>query len=98
MSSEKPAPAVPRRGWRAVAARPELRRGVQAAVIGLVLFFFGLAVVREWPRIVAYDWQLAPGYFLAAAALLLSRAPLQVTGWRLLLARLGYPLSWGTAF
>lgn len=99
MSGEKPAPAVGVRpggaGWW---ARPAVRRAAQAAVIAVVLFFFALALIREWPRVVAYPWRLEPGYALAAAALLLGRAPLQVFGWKLLLARLGHPLGWATAF
>jgi hypothetical protein len=79
-------------------AHPAVRRGVQIAVVALILLFFGLALARQWPEIVAYHWQLEPGYLLLAAGLLLSRAPLQVYTWTRLLARLGHPLPWRTAF
>ena len=98
MRGEKPAPGAARPGLPGLWARPAVRRAAQAAVIAVVLFFFGMALAREWPRVVAYPWRLEPGYALGAAALLLGRAPLQVFGWKLLLAQLGHPLSWATAF
>ncbi len=79
-------------------ANPTVRRAGQVAIIGLIVLFFGLALARQWPDIVAYHWQLEPGYLLLAAGLLLGRAPLQVYSWKRLLARLGHHISWRIAF
>jgi uncharacterized membrane protein YbhN (UPF0104 family) len=87
-----------RRALAALGTHPALRRGVPIAVVGLVLLFFVLALARQWPDIVAYHWQVDPGYLLLAAGLLLSRAPLQVYSWKRLLARLGHTISWRVAF
>lgn len=92
------APPARRRALPALWAHPALRRGVQIGVVGLILLFFGLALARQWPDIVAYHWQVEPGYLLLAAALLLGRAPLQVYSWKRLLARLGHTISWPIAF
>jgi hypothetical protein len=71
---------------------------VQIALVALILFFFGLALARQWPEIVAYPWQVEPGYLALAVVLLVGRAPLQVYTWKQLLARLAYPVRWATAF
>src|SRR4051794_2134845 len=93
VSSEKAEPiaakAVGAGGWRAWAARPAFRRGVQLLIIGLIAVFFVRALAADWPQVVAYQWQVQPGYFALAALLLLGRAPVQVLGWKTLLTRLG---------
>src|SRR5437868_4744869 len=85
-------------GWRGVLARPAVRRGVQIGIVGLIALFFVRAVVAEWPEVVAYQWRIGPGYLGLALLLLLTRAPVQALGWKIILGRLGYGLGWRATF
>ena len=78
-------------------ANRRLRALVQVAVTGLVLFFLGRAVVREWDAVRDYSWQVQPLYLLAALGLTVARGPVILAGWWAVLARLGYRLPLRTA-
>lgn len=70
------------------------RRGVQFAVIALVLLSFTLAAVKLAPEAQAYRWELDPTYLLAAFAILVLRGPLGAYGWWAIVRQLGYTIAW----
>jgi uncharacterized membrane protein YbhN (UPF0104 family) len=77
--------------------RRRVRALLQVLIVGLILLFFARAVAREWDDIRAYQWQVQPGYLLAGIGLTILRGPVILSGWRAVLARLGYPLGWRAA-
>lgn len=77
---------------RSLLNSPVARRRLQIAAIVLVIFFFGLALLSQLPRILSYKWVLDPTYLMLAFVLLLVRGPIVVYGWWATMRVLGYPL------
>ncbi len=76
---------------------PFVRRGLQIVVVGLVAFFFGLALVDVGPKVLSYPWDLQSGYLALAFVLLVVRGPVPVYGWWAIMRQLGYTLAWRPA-
>ena len=74
-----------------------VRRGLQIAVVALVLVFFGLALYSQLPKILSYQWVLDPALLAAAFLLLLLRGPVVVYGWWATLRVLGYRIPFRKA-
>lgn len=75
-----------------VRVSPGVRRALQAAIVILMVVFFGLAIYSQLPQIQRYQWSLDPTYLSIAFVLLLLRGPTVVYGWWSTLALLGYRL------
>jgi uncharacterized membrane protein YbhN (UPF0104 family) len=73
---------------------PTVRRWLQIIVTALVVLFFGLALFDIIPRVLAYPWDLKPGWLSIAFVLLVLRGPVPVYGWWAILKQLGYTLDW----
>lgn len=73
---------------------PRVRRLLQALIVGLVLFFFGLALYSLAPDIATYRWQFDPFYLAVASVLIIVRGPLGAYGWWSIVRQLGYKLPW----
>jgi len=67
---------------------------LQIIVTALVVLFFGLALFDIIPRVLAYPWDLKPGWLAIAFVLLVLRGPVPVYGWWAILKQLGYTLDW----
>ncbi len=71
-----------------------LRWGVQGLVLGLVLWFLGMRLVRDWEQLRSTPWEFHPAWLLACGvAYLLGLSPC-AWFWRRVLLRLGYPVPW----
>jgi uncharacterized membrane protein YbhN (UPF0104 family) len=69
-------------------------RVLQLGVALAVLTFFLLALYSLLPDIVAYRWDLHPGYLALALVILVVRGPIGAHGWWAIMKRLGHGLPW----
>lgn len=75
---------------------PGARRWLQVLTVGLVLFFFGLALYSQREEILSYRWELDPLLFGLALVLLVLRGPAVVYGMWSSQRLLGYKLPFMT--
>jgi glycosyltransferase 2 family protein len=81
------------RSARSIAQSPRGRRWLQLGVVAVVLLFFGVALWKLLPDVLAYrDWTLDPTYLALACVIMVARGPVGAYGWWLTLRRLGYRL------
>jgi len=77
--------------------RPLLRwlaRGLQSAIVAVVLSFVGRAVVELWPQIAGIKWNVDPPLLAAATVVGLACQGLLIVGWRLALRLVGARIGW----
>lgn len=78
--------------------RTLLWRGLQIAVIGLIFAFLLHNLYNSWHQISAYDWSLDYSAFAIACSLMLLASSFYAYLWKLILVRLGNPLSYRKSF
>jgi glycosyltransferase 2 family protein len=71
-----------------------VRRWLQIIVTALIVLFFGIALLEIMPKVLAYPWNLQPGWLAIALLLLVLRGPVPVYGWWAIMKQLGYTLGW----
>ncbi len=78
--------------------RTLLWRGLQITVIGLIFAFLLRNLYSSWNQISAYDWSLDYPAFAIACSLMLLASSFYAYLWKLILVRLGNPLSYRKGF
>ena len=68
---------------------PVLRLALRVAIVVLVVGFLVLALVKEWDRIAAIDWQFRPGWLALCLLALIAFQAAHIEIWRLMLRSLG---------
>lgn len=81
-----------------VRKRTLLWRGLQIAVIGLIFTFLLHNLYSSWNEISRYDWSLNYSAFAIALLLMLLGSSFYAYLWKLILVRLGNPLSYRKSF
>jgi uncharacterized membrane protein YbhN (UPF0104 family) len=79
---------------------PRLRwaaRGLQFAVVALVLYFIGRTVVDLWPQMAAIRWRIDPPLLAASVVVGLACQGLLIVGWKLCLRLVGARIGWAGA-
>lgn len=78
--------------------RTLLWRGLQITVIGLIFTFLLRNLYSSWNEISTYDWSLDYPAFAIACSLTLLNSSFYAYLWKLILVRLGTPLSYRKSF
>lgn len=74
-----------------------VRTLLQAALVLIILFFWGQALARSWDELAAYPWRLDWRWLLASMTLLLVQMVLLATIWQRALVLMGTPAPWRLA-
>lgn len=74
-----------------------VRTLLQAALVLIILFFWGKALARSWDELAAYPWRLDWPWLLGSMALLLAQMLLLATIWQRALVLMGTPAPWRLA-
>jgi uncharacterized membrane protein YbhN (UPF0104 family) len=75
-----------------------LRHAAQIIIIGVVFFFLGRVIVRDWQGITEYDWSFSIPWLLASLVLLASLYSGHASGWMIILWRFRYPVPFLPGF
>jgi len=86
-------------GRSTIRHRKTLLSRVAGTAIAIVIFGFMLRTLYlSWPEILAYDWNLDYSALIIAFSLMLSAAAFYAYLWKLILERLGAPLSYRKSY
>ncbi len=75
-----------------------LRLSAQVIIIGLVFFFLGRVVVRDWQAITEYDWDFSIPWLLLSLLLLAAIYSGHAAGWLIILWRFNFPVPFLPGF
>lgn len=95
MAGEPPQSLLERAGERAAglgsigADRPRVRRGIEVAIVILVVGFLTAFIATQWTRLPDYDWEFRPGWLIVSALGVTLFYTVQCEAWRHMLAALG---------
>lgn len=68
------------------------------AVVGIIFYFLGWNIIRNWDEVKGYDWQFHYGTLAVSFIILLAALVYMLLLWRLILARAGYHISLRTSW
>jgi uncharacterized membrane protein YbhN (UPF0104 family) len=75
-----------------------LKRCLQLIIMGIIFFFLGRSVYRNWDDVRHYDWQFNSPYVILSLILLLSALGLMVFLWRSILMKMNHTLPFKKAW
>lgn len=75
-----------------------LWRALQVIVVGLILYFLGDRLIRNWQQVVAYEWQIRIGYLLIALISVVVTFFVFSSVWRIIILSLNKNVSYGKSF
>jgi len=78
--------------------RNGLKVTIQVLIIGVVFYFLGKGVYKNWTQVSKYEWHLDYFQLIVSTAILLFALTLMVIIWRLILGRLGAELGFKKAW
>lgn len=76
--------------WR----RPAVKRGIQLALLAIIVFFVGRSLSTGWRQIQSYSWHIQWGALLLGFLFFIGQELTYGVIWRSIVQRLGYRLPW----
>lgn len=74
-------------------SHPRLKLALRVAVVVLVAAFVGFAIASQWGQLPEVEWRFAIGWVGASIVGFLAMLVMHATGWRLIVAAMGFPMD-----